>query len=72
MDKVPFHPLVARWFSERFREPTAPQAAGWKHIAAVRTDGQLKLFVNGKLVAESIDMRTRAQFRDMLAEAGLK
>jgi NAD(P)-dependent dehydrogenase (short-subunit alcohol dehydrogenase family) len=26
---------------------------GWKHIAAVRTDGQLKLFVNGKLVAES-------------------
>jgi hypothetical protein len=26
---------------------------GWKHIAAVRTDGLLKLFVNGKLVAES-------------------
>ena len=27
---------------------------------------------DGKLVAQSIDMRTRAQFRDMLAEAGLK
>ncbi|MBP1684459.1 MAG: associated domain protein [Deltaproteobacteria bacterium] len=29
-----FHPLVRRWFSERFSEPTAPQAAGWRHIAA--------------------------------------
>ncbi|HEX7409466.1 MAG TPA: DEAD/DEAH box helicase, partial [Candidatus Binatia bacterium] len=29
-----FHPLVARWFAERFGEPTAPQAAGWQHIAA--------------------------------------
>jgi ATP-dependent Lhr-like helicase len=29
-----FHPLVARWFRERFGEPTAPQAAGWGHIAA--------------------------------------
>jgi hypothetical protein len=26
---------------------------GWKHIAAVRADGQLKLFVDGGLVAES-------------------
>jgi len=29
-----FHPLVARWFRERFGEPTAPQVAGWRHIAA--------------------------------------
>ncbi len=29
-----FHPLVERWFRERFGEPTAPQAAGWRHIAA--------------------------------------
>ena len=27
---------------------------------------------DGKLVAQSIDMRTRAQFKAMLAEAGLK
>jgi len=26
---------------------------GWKHIAAVREDGRLKLYVNGKLVAKS-------------------
>jgi ATP-dependent Lhr-like helicase len=29
-----FHPLVWRWFSERFGEPTAPQENGWRHIAA--------------------------------------
>ncbi|HXQ20870.1 MAG TPA: DEAD/DEAH box helicase [Candidatus Acidoferrales bacterium] len=29
-----FHPLVARWFAERFGEPTAPQVEGWRHIAA--------------------------------------
>jgi ATP-dependent helicase Lhr and Lhr-like helicase len=31
-----FHPLISRWFSERFGEPTAPQAAGWVHIAEGR------------------------------------
>ncbi|MBI3328774.1 MAG: DEAD/DEAH box helicase [Nitrospinae bacterium] len=29
-----FHPLVARWFTERFGEPTPPQALGWQHIAS--------------------------------------
>jgi ATP-dependent helicase Lhr and Lhr-like helicase len=28
-----FHPLIARWFTERFQEPTPPQAAGWSTIA---------------------------------------
>ncbi len=28
-----FHPLIARWFSDRFHEPTPPQAAGWAAIA---------------------------------------
>jgi ATP-dependent Lhr-like helicase len=28
-----FHPLVAGWFRDRFGAPTAPQAAGWPHIA---------------------------------------
>src|SRR5512143_2133697 len=36
MENVPFHPLVARWFRDRFSAPTAPQAAGWAHIAARR------------------------------------
>jgi ATP-dependent Lhr-like helicase len=34
MENIPFHPLVARWFTERFDAPTAPQTAGWTHIAA--------------------------------------
>jgi ATP-dependent Lhr-like helicase len=36
MQNVPFHPLVARWFTERFGAPTAPQSAGWSHIASGR------------------------------------
>ncbi len=28
-----FHPVIARWFSRRFQEPTAPQSAGWASIA---------------------------------------
>src|SRR3989442_3817150 len=29
MDLHLFHPLIARWFTERFGEPTAPQVQGW-------------------------------------------
>ncbi|HEV8340982.1 MAG TPA: DEAD/DEAH box helicase, partial [Candidatus Binatia bacterium] len=29
-----FHPLVWRWFNERFAQPTAPQEKGWSYIAA--------------------------------------
>ena len=36
MENIPFHPLVARWFTERFGAPTAPQSAGWAHIASGR------------------------------------
>ncbi len=32
----PFHPVVARWFAEKFGEPSAPQEAGWPHVAAGR------------------------------------
>src|SRR5262245_12760985 len=31
-----FHPLVDRWFAERFGEPTEPQTRGWPEIAAGR------------------------------------
>ncbi|MBI4280308.1 MAG: DEAD/DEAH box helicase, partial [Armatimonadetes bacterium] len=36
MDMTGFHPLVSRWFEERFGQPTAPQAAGWARIAEGR------------------------------------
>jgi len=31
-----FHPLVRRWFCDRFTAPTAPQAGGWREIARGR------------------------------------
>jgi peroxiredoxin len=48
---------------------------GRKATEALIVDGIPKSFVydrEGKLVAQSIDMRTRGQFQEMLAEAGLK
>lgn len=31
-----FHPLIARWFEDRFGQPTEPQRLGWPSIAAGR------------------------------------
>ena len=31
-----FHPLVARWFSETFGEPTPAQRQGWQAIGSGR------------------------------------
>ena len=31
-----FHPIIARWFQNRFGEPTEPQRRGWPEIAAGR------------------------------------
>jgi ATP-dependent Lhr-like helicase len=28
-----FHPLVSKWFAERFPSPTVPQEVGWRHIS---------------------------------------
>ena len=30
VEAVPFHPLVARWFTDTFAAPTLPQQAGWQ------------------------------------------
>ena len=31
---LPFHPLISRWFVQRFGAPTRPQELGWQSIAA--------------------------------------
>ena len=36
MPDLPFHPLVARWFSRAFPGPTDVQVRGWEEIAAGR------------------------------------
>jgi ATP-dependent Lhr-like helicase len=33
---APFHPVIARWFRDRFGAPTEPQRLGWGSIAAGR------------------------------------
>ena len=35
-----FHPVVARWFQQRFGEPTAPQREGWDAIRAYFARGR--------------------------------
>src|ERR1043165_9541856 len=34
---LPFHPIISRWFTERFGAPTAPQEQGWPSIVAGRS-----------------------------------
>ncbi len=34
MDSSVFHPVVGRWFTDRFREPTEAQRRGWPRIVA--------------------------------------
>ena len=34
---APFHPIVLRWFSERFASPTLPQREGWAAITRGRS-----------------------------------
>src|SRR5690242_12676815 len=34
MQRLPFHPLVTRWFTDTFPGPTAVQEAGWTAIAS--------------------------------------
>jgi ATP-dependent helicase Lhr and Lhr-like helicase len=36
MPLASFHPVVARWFQQRFGEPTAPQRLGWDAIRSGR------------------------------------
>ena len=36
MNRHSFHPLITRWFIEKFGEPSAPQDAGWPEIATGR------------------------------------
>src|SRR5580658_9700625 len=31
-----FHPIVARWFTDTFGEPTVPQQRGWEAISSGR------------------------------------
>src|SRR5436305_15004884 len=36
MQRFQFHPVVARWFEQRFGSPTEPQVRGWPAIQSGR------------------------------------
>ncbi len=66
-----FHPLVARWFCDTFGEPTAPQAAGWAHIAAGEDTLIAAPTGSGKTLAAflwAIDGLVRAAASDSLGD----
>ncbi|MDZ7269258.1 MAG: DEAD/DEAH box helicase [candidate division KSB1 bacterium] len=48
---LPFHPVIARWFSENFAAPSPPQAQGWPVIAAGRHTLILAPTGSGKTLA---------------------
>jgi len=33
LDSVGFHPMIKRWFKQRFANPSSPQQLGWPSIA---------------------------------------
>src|SRR5256885_5519749 len=59
MDLHPFHPLIARWFTERFGEPTAPQVQGWSLIAEGRDTLVAAQTGSGKTLAAFLCSITR-------------
>ena len=66
-----FHPLIRRWFTDRFREPTPAQLLGWESIAA----GQATLIAaptgSGKTLAAflwSIDRLVKQALSGALGE----
>ena len=69
---VRFDPLVEAWFTESFRGPTPPQAAGWQQIAAGRDTLIAAPTGSGKTLAAflwAIDDLVRAAREDRLADA---
>src|SRR4026209_613477 len=69
MPRADFHPLIARWFSERIGEPTTAQQRGW---AAIRQGHDTLIAAptgSGKTLAAFL-MRREQRRREAL-DAGL-
>ena len=62
LDSVGFHPLIKRWFKQRFANPSPPQQHGWPSIAAEKHTLILAPTGSGKTLAAflwSIDQLLR-------------
>lgn len=69
--KIPFHPLVKRWFSKRFTKPTPAQENGWAPIAEGRSTLIAAPTGSGKTLAAflwSIDRLIRRAMRGELED----
>lgn len=66
-----FHPITARWFADRFGEPTEPQRLGWPEIVAGRNTLIAAPTGSGKTLAAflaSIDCLLRQALEGQLAD----
>ena len=71
MPTAPFHPITARWFADRFGQPTEPQRLGWPEIAAGRNTLIAAPTGSGKTLAAflaSIDCLLRQALDGQLAD----
>lgn len=51
LDSTGFHPLISRWFRQRFAHPSPPQQRGWPSIAAAKHTLILAPTGSGKTLA---------------------
>ncbi|HEY7636107.1 MAG TPA: DEAD/DEAH box helicase [Gemmatimonadales bacterium] len=67
-----FHPVIARWFEQRFGEPTSPQRSGWEAIRSGRHTLIAAPTGSGKTLAaflESLDELLRESLTNPLPDA---
>jgi Lhr-like helicase len=69
LDSTGFHPLINRWFRQRFANPSPPQQRGWPSIAAAKHTLILAPTGSGKTLAAFLWRIDRLFRRSLNAES---